>query len=101
MPIAKIKDWELNTKANAEFVKKSFDTQQIKIGTTAGIVHVSGKVDFTGSRVDPSCDAEVINVLKNVDRMIKTINGVKDVKYSFSNWQKAGGNWGRKAKEAK
>lgn len=101
MPLAKIKDWELNSKANAEFVKKSFDTQQIKIGTTAGVVHIAGKVDFTGSKIDPSSDAEVINALKNVDRMIKTINGVKDVKYSFSNWQKTGGNWGRKAKEAK
>ena len=100
MAMAKIKDWELNTKANAEFVKKSFDTQLIKIGTTAGIVHVSGKVDFTGGKVDPGNDAEVINALKNVDRMIKTINGVKDVKYSFSNWQKIGGNWGRKMKEA-
>lgn len=101
MSLAKIKDWELNTKANAEFVKKSFDTQQIKIGTTGGVVQVSGKVAFTGSKVDPSCDAEVINALKNTDRMIKTINGVKDVKYSFSNWAKTGGNWGRKAKEAK
>jgi hypothetical protein len=33
--------------------------------------------------------------------MIKAINGVKDVKYQFSNWQKIGGNWGRKAREAK
>lgn len=101
MPLAKVKDWELNSKANAEFVKKSFDTQQIKIGTTAGIVNVSGKVDFTGAKIDGSIDAEVINALKNVDRMIRTINGVKDVKYSFSNWAKTGGNWGRKAKEAK
>lgn len=101
MPLAKIKDWELNSKANAEFVKKSFDTQQIKIGTTGGVVQVSGKVAFTGSKIDPGADAEVINALKNVDRMIKTISGVKDVKYSFSNWQKTGGNWGRKAKEAK
>jgi hypothetical protein len=99
MPIAKIKDWELNVKANAEFVKKSIDTQQLKIGTTGGIVHVSGKIAFTGSKVDPSADAEVINCLKNTDRMIKTINGVKDVKYSLSNWQKVGGNWGRKQKE--
>ena len=101
MPLAKIKDWELNSKANAEFVKKSFDTQQIKIATTCGVVNVAGKVAFTGSKVDATNDAEVINMLKNVDRMIKTINGVKDVKYSFSNWQKTGGNWGRKAREAK
>lgn len=100
MPIAKVKDWELNTKANAEFVKKAIDTQHLKIATTAGTVHVSGTIVFTGSKIDPSIDAEVINVLKSVDRMIKGINGVKDVKYSFSNWQKIGGNWSRRTKEA-
>ena len=100
MPIAKIKDWELNTKANAEFVKKSIDTQHLKIGSTGGIVHVAGEIVFTGGKIDPSVDAEVINVLKSVDRMIKTINGVKDVKYSLTNWQKTGGNWGRRMKEA-
>lgn len=101
MPIAKIKDWELNTKANAEFVKKWVNTQFLKISTTAGTVHVSGKIDFSGGKIDPNSDAEVINVLKNVDRMIKGINGVKDVKYDFENWQKVGGNWSRKTKEVK
>ncbi len=100
MPIAKVKDWELNVKANAEFVKKGIDTQHLKISATSGNVHVSGKVVFNGTKVDPSIDAEVIGALKNVDRMIKMISGVRDVKYSFSNWQKLGGNWTRKAKES-
>lgn len=100
MPIAKVRDWELNTKANAEFVKKCVDTQHLKITTTAGTVHVSGTLVFSGSKIDPSADAEVINVMKSIDRMIKGINGVKDVKYYLSNWQKLGGNWTRKVKEA-
>ncbi len=100
MPIAKVKDWELNVKANAEFVKKGIDTQHLKVSSTSGLVHVSGKIVFTGTKVDASVDAEVIGALKNVDRMIRIINGVKDVKYALSNWQKIGGNWNRKTKEA-
>jgi len=100
MPLAKVKDWELNVKANAEFVKKGIDTQHLKVSTTSGNVNVSGKVVFSGTKVDPSVDAEVIGALKNVDRMIKMISGVRDVKYSLSNWQKTGGNWSRKAKES-
>ncbi len=100
MPVAKIRDWELNTKVNAEFVKRSVDTQYLKIGTTAGIAHVTGKIKFTGSKIDESIDAEVINVLKSIDRAIRGINGVKEVKYQLENWQRQGGNWNRRAQEA-
>jgi hypothetical protein len=100
MPIAKIRDWELNTKVNAEFVKRSVDTQHLKIGTTAGNVMVMGAIKFSGSKIDESIDAEVINVLKSTDRAIRGITGVKEVKYQLSNWARQGGNWNRKAKEA-
>ncbi len=95
-----VKDWELNVKTKEEFVRHWVDTQQLRIASTNGAVDVKGKLNFKGGRVDTKSDLAVSKQLKSIERAIRSILGVRDVKFSFEGWEKIGGIWQRSRRRA-
>ena len=99
MPTKAVKDWELNVKTKEEFVRHWIDAQQLRIASTNGAVDVKGKLVFKGGKVDTKSDLAISKQLKNTERAIRAILGVRDVKFSFEGWEKIGGNWQRNKKK--
>ncbi len=93
MPIKAPKAWEINVKVNHEFVKHWIDISKLRISTTNGCVHIKGDLVFQGDKVDEKSIVAVSSQLKNTERGIKAISGVKDVKFDFSTWGKTSGIW--------
>ncbi len=101
--MAKIKDWELNVKIKTEFVRHWVDVQHIDISTTRGVAHVKGKLVFKGGKVDTKSELAVAKQLKSTERGIRSIMGLRDIRFKFAGWEKAGGVWkalrGKKAQQ--
>ncbi|MFH1783600.1 MAG: hypothetical protein ABH868_01680 [bacterium] len=88
-----IKDWELNIKIRAEFVRHWIDVQRVDISTTRGVAHVKGKLLFKGGKVDTKSELAVAKQLKSTERGVRSILGLRDIKFKFDGWEKSGGNW--------
>lgn len=93
MPIKAPKAWEINVKVNQEFVKHFIDVSKVLISTTNGCVHIKGDLVFQGDKVDEKSVVAVSSQLKNTERGIRAISGVKEVKFDFNTWKKISGIW--------
>lgn len=93
MATIKVKDWELNVKVKTEFVRHWVDVQHISISATRGTVYVRGKLAFKGGKVDTTSELSISKQLKAVERAIRSVPGIADVKFEFEEWEKVGGAW--------
>jgi hypothetical protein len=93
MATIKVKDWELNVKIKAEFVRHWIDVQEINISAARGVVYVRGKLAFKGGKVDTTSELSISKQLKSVERSVRSVPGVVDIKFDFAEWEKVGGSW--------
>ena len=59
MATIKVKDWELNVKVKAEFVRHWVDVQEISISASRGVVYARGKLSFKGGKVDTTSELSI------------------------------------------
>ncbi|HAW49406.1 TPA: hypothetical protein DCX16_00410 [bacterium] len=85
-----VEDWEINVEVRACLVKRFIDTRIVNISTNNGCVFIKGELNFTGAVV---LDEHIPTVLTKLEKDIKYLKGVKDVKLEFKDWMKVNERW--------
>lgn len=86
-------DWKINVMARDELVKKWVDVSKLRVSTTRGVIEIAGELVFVGKAAEDVELLSLINRLRAIDRSLKMIYGVRDVKWNLSNWKKTGSRW--------
>jgi len=85
-----IEDWQINVEVRSACVKRFVDTRTIIISTNNGCVLIKGELRFEGGNVQ---EEHIPSILTKLERDIKYIKGVKDVKINFKDWIKVNERW--------
>ena len=91
-------DWKINSSVKQELVRLWIDVSKIVVSTTKGVVDISGAVNFTGAFANEKELANLVNKLKSADTIVRSIYGVRDVRWKLKNWTKTGNTWSRAEK---
>jgi hypothetical protein len=66
------------------------DITLVNVGTYSGVLHLSGRLQ----RMTASHSELDANGLMELDRRLRSVRGVRDVRYQFDNWQRTSlGQW--------
>lgn len=85
-----VEDWELNVWVREVLVKRFVNIKYVAISTNNATVLVRGVLGFLG--VPPDRE-QIPQILTRIEKDIKEIKGVRDVKLSFDGWIKTIGTW--------
>lgn len=85
-----IEDWQINVEVRAALVKRFVDTKTVIVSTNNGCVLVKGELDFVGGNIT---EEHIPGLLLKLEKDMKYIKGVKDVKISFKDWIKVNERW--------
>lgn len=85
-----IEDWQINVEIRAALVKRFVDTKTIIISTNNGCVLIKGELNFMGGDV---LEDHIPSILSKIEKDIRYIKGVKDIKMSFEDWIKVNERW--------
>jgi len=88
------KGWEINNKVKVILNKHWIDVLKLLVNTVKDNVLIKGDLRFKSSSV--SEDAEVIEILKKIEREILMIPDVKYIKWDLTEWEKRSGRWIKK-----
>lgn len=83
-------DWQINVEVRAACVKRFIDTKTVNISTNNGCVLIKGELSFAGGNI---LEEHIPSILSKLEKDIKYIKGVKDVKISFKDWIKVNERW--------
>ena len=87
-------DWKINNNVKIELVKRWINPAKLKINTTKGNVWIKGELEFTGKAKDEfTTPVVIVNVLKQLDLVIRAIPNVKSTKYEIVGWNRKGTKW--------
>ena len=88
-------DFRINAVVQNILQRRRVNTGQLEFGTTNGVVYVRGSLlaDAFPTRDDPTGPG----LLRQIERDIRTVPGVRDVVLGVTGWQKAGQTWVRTA----
>jgi hypothetical protein len=85
-----VEDWEINVLVRGELVKRFVNTKFVRISTNNGCVLVTGVLTFLGPPIDES---HIPAILLKIEKDIRNIKGVRDLKLQFADWMKRDGKW--------
>ncbi|MEW6679849.1 MAG: hypothetical protein AB1297_02350 [bacterium] len=85
-----IEDWQINVEVRAALVKRFVDTKTVNVSTSNGCVLIKGELGFVGQNVE---EEHIPPILSKIEKDIKYIKGVKDLKINFKDWIKVNQRW--------
>lgn len=90
-------DYKITTQIRSLLVTRWVDLSRVDYGVTNGVVYMNGSLNHHLSRAErdnpdlaKASDVELVTVL---ERLVRSIHGVRDVVFKFSNLTKAGSKW--------
>ena len=86
-------DWQINNNVKIELVKRWINVQKVRIITTNGNVEIKGELEFTGNDAKDMEESAIMNMLKNLDMMLKGIPNIRDIKWNLDRFQRVGAQW--------
>jgi len=89
-------DFIIQTNVRRVLIRSNIDYSEISFGTVRGVVYMQGVFKVAGiSSEGSSRDVEdlLAKSLRSLEMKIRSIHGVVDVKFQFSNWRKEKGQW--------
>ena len=88
-------DFRINAVVHNILHQRRVNIGQLDFGTTNGVVYVRGSLlaDAFSTLDDPTGPG----LLREIERDIRTVPGVRDVVLGVKGWQKAGSTWVRTA----
>jgi len=92
-------DFVIQSNVRRILIRSDIDYSRITFGTVKGVVYLGGifKSGFQYTHRGAECPADfMIKSLQSLERKIKSIPGVIDIEFEFTNWKKAGGKWTQK-----
>lgn len=94
-----VEDYRINAHVRSVLVRRWIDTSRMDFGTSNGVVYVKGMLrQIYGRRPSETVERadDLLGVVHRVERDIRSIQGVRDVIFRLSNFEKKGGQWKRK-----
>ncbi|MFH0775663.1 MAG: hypothetical protein V2A53_09295 [bacterium] len=85
-----VEDWEINVRVREVLVKRFVNIKHVLISTNSATVLVKGTLGFLGT--SPAKE-HIPQILVRIEKDIREIKGVRDVRLSFEGWIKVGGTW--------
>ena len=89
-------DFVIQTNVRRILVRSNIDYTEINFGTVKGVVYIQGIFKLpSGSHPPPEEELEGFmgRVLRSLELKIRSIPGVVDVNFQFSNWKRDMGKW--------
>jgi hypothetical protein len=91
----RLKDLQLTTAARSLLVKHWVNTDRLDIHVLRGIVEVRGR--FEVKNAGHLHDREMMARLRTADMALRSLDGVRGVQWTLSDWAKGVDGWTRKA----
>jgi hypothetical protein len=89
-------DYRLNALVRAQLVRRNIDLAKIEHGVTNSVIYIRGSVQpFFGSTHDDLSQAklEEVELVKQLERLLRALPGVKDVVFQLDRVVKVGRRW--------
>jgi len=86
-------DWQINSAALQELVKRGVDVKRLQITSTRGILEIRGTLAFGAATIEDLDVMLVFNKLRIIDRTMRGIPYLRDIQWKLLNWKKVGQNW--------
>ncbi len=98
MAAKKVLDFQINVQLKKMLVERGIDTSRLRISTMGGTVYLRGQLEFMHAA--PAAHgqghqwmAKKIKFLRDLERDVKRIRGVRFIRFQLSNWEKDGDKW--------
>jgi hypothetical protein len=95
-----VEDYRINAFVRSVLVRRWIDTSRMDFGTSNGVVYLKGmfrQIYRRKTSEEEECDDDLLMVVHRLEKDIRCIQGVRDVVFRLSNFEKKGGKWTRKA----
>ena len=95
----KVRDFQINVQLKKLLVERGIDTSKLNISTMGGTVYLRGKLEYMhGGSVNKDkfyhqWYAKTIKFLRDLERDIKRLRGVRYIRFQLTNWEKDGDKW--------
>ncbi|MCK4668357.1 hypothetical protein KAU33_16510 [Candidatus Dependentiae bacterium] len=98
MTAKKVLDFQINIQLKKMLVERGIDTSKLQISTMGGTVYLRGQLDFMHSQAavpghSHQWMAKRIKFLRDLERDVKRLRGVRFVRFQLTNWEKDGDKW--------
>jgi hypothetical protein len=97
-------DFVIQSNVRRILIRSGIDYSGITFGTVKGVVYLGGVFKLAGFFTDASTDEGLEFMVRNLralERKIRSIPGVNDVVFEFTNWKKEKAQWTPKKVEEK
>lgn len=91
----KKEDFVIQSEVRRMLVRSNIDYSKIDFGTVKGVVYFRGffRLPMTFETHEEAKKMMTVKTLSSLERKVRTIPGVVDVVFQFSNWFKEKGQW--------
>lgn len=94
-----VEDYRINAFVRSVLVRRWIDTSRVDFGTSNGVVYLKGMFRQIYRR--KACEElegvdDLLAVVHRLEKDIRSIQGVRDVVFRLSNFEKKGGKWTRR-----
>lgn len=91
------KDYALNAQIRTIFIQRWVDLSVLDYGVTNGVVYLRGTLrhHLTRANLDATdkVQEEEVALVKNLDRVLRQVRGIRDVVYQLANVYRRGSVW--------
>ena len=94
-----VEDYRINAFVRSVLVRRWIDTSRVDFGTSNGVVYLKGmfrQIYRRKSSEEAEGVDDLLTVIHRLEKDIRSIQGVKDVVFRLSNFEKKGGRWTKK-----
>ena len=93
-----VEDYRINAFVRSVLVRRWIDTSRVDFGTSNGVVYLKGmfRQIYRRKASEEEGVDDLLGVVHRLEKDIRSIQGVKDVVFRLSNFEKKGGKWIRK-----
>jgi hypothetical protein len=89
-------DFVIQSNVRRVLIRSNIDYSEITFGTVRGVVYLRGILKLARLYTDGSAENTLAFTMKNLqslERNMKSIPGITDIVFEFTNWKKEKGQW--------
>ncbi len=97
-------DFVIQSNVRRILIRSGIDYSGITFGTVKGVVYLGGVFKLAGIFTDENDDKShefIVRNLRALERKIRSIPGVNDVVFEFTNWKRERAQWASQKDEKK
>lgn len=91
-----VEDARIHSRVRNVLSRRWVDIKRLHVGTVDGVIHIEGDFKQSLSLAPTIGEGKPsLQFLRKIERELRSINGVRDVVFSISGFEKVGSEWRR------